>query len=31
MRNFDDNWKRLKRRLKDFWNSLMGEKRTPSF
>jgi hypothetical protein len=27
----DENWQRLKRRLKDFWNSLIGEKRWPSF
>jgi hypothetical protein len=32
MRNIvDENWQRLKRRLKDFWNSLIGEKRRPSF
>jgi hypothetical protein len=32
MRNIvDENWQRLKRRLKDFWNSLIGEKRGPSF
>jgi hypothetical protein len=28
MRNIvDENWQRLKRRLKDFWNALVGEKR----
>jgi hypothetical protein len=27
----DENWQRLKRRLKDFWNSLTGEQRRPSF
>jgi hypothetical protein len=27
----DENWQRLKRRLKDFWKSLIGEKRRPSF
>jgi hypothetical protein len=32
MRNIvDENWRRLKRRLKDFWNSLIGEQRWPSF
>ena len=32
MRNIvDDNWQRLKRRLKDFWSNLIGEKRRPSF
>jgi hypothetical protein len=33
MRNLvdDNNWQRLKRRLKDFWNNLVGEKRWPSF
>jgi hypothetical protein len=32
MRNIvDENWQRLKRRLKDLWNSLIGEKRRPSF
>jgi hypothetical protein len=31
MRNIvDENWQRLRRRLKDFWNRLIGEKRTPS-
>jgi hypothetical protein len=29
MRNIvDENWQRLKRRLRDFWNTLIGEKRT---
>jgi hypothetical protein len=27
----DENWQRLKRRLKDFWNSLIGEQRRLSF
>lgn len=32
MRNVvDENWQRLKRRWKDFWTSLFGEKRRPSF
>jgi hypothetical protein len=27
MRNIvDENWQRLKRRLRDFWNTLIGEK-----
>lgn len=26
----DENWQRLKRRLKDFWNTLIGEKRAPN-
>jgi hypothetical protein len=31
MRNIvDENWQRLRRRLRDFWNTLLGEKRTPS-
>jgi|HubBroStandDraft_4_1064222.scaffolds.fasta_scaffold00222_5 hypothetical protein len=30
MRNIvDENWQRLRRRLKDFWNTLIGGKRTP--
>jgi hypothetical protein len=29
MRNIvDENWRRLKHRLRDFWNALSGEKRT---
>jgi hypothetical protein len=32
MRNtVDENWQRLKRRLKDFWNRLIDDKRRPSF
>jgi len=32
MRNIvDDNWQRLKRRLKDFWSNIIGEQRRPSF
>jgi hypothetical protein len=31
MRNIvDDDWQRLKRRLKDFWNKLIGEKSRPN-
>jgi hypothetical protein len=30
MRNIvDQNWQRLRQRLKDFWNTLIGEKRAP--
>jgi hypothetical protein len=31
MRNIvDENWQRLRRRLRDFWNTLIGESRTLS-
>jgi hypothetical protein len=30
MRNIvDENWQRLRQRLRDFWKTLLGEKRTP--